>query len=113
MDWPAGRTTRIVTALLAAAVALCTPALAQAKSKGAQRCAAGAPGIGDEYYPNYGNGGYDSRHYDLDVAYDPGTDVLNGTATVRAKATQCLTSFNLDLDGLTVERVRVDGRPAR
>ncbi len=115
MSWSARRTTRILTVLLAAAVALCAPVAAEAKAKGkgAQRCAAGAPGLGDEYYPIYGNGGYDARHYNLDVAYDPGTDVLNGTATIRAKATQCLTSFNLDLDGLTVERVRVDGRPAR
>ena len=33
----------------------------------------GAPGIGDEYYPTYGNGGYDVKRYLLDVAYDPAT----------------------------------------
>ena len=31
----------------------------------------GAPGIGDPYFPLDGNGGYDVRHYDLDVTYDP------------------------------------------
>ena len=44
----------------------------------------GAPGIGDEYYPTYGNGGYDVQRYLLDVAYDPATDVLDGKATIRA-----------------------------
>jgi aminopeptidase N len=104
---------RVVTAAVVA-LALAIPAVAEARGGVArQDCGPGAAGIGDAYYPTHGNGGYDARHYDLDVPYDPSTDVLNGTATVRAKATQCLTSFNLDLVGLTVERVRVDGRPAR
>src|SRR5262245_9235374 len=33
---------------------------------------AGAPGVGDAYFPNYGNGGYDVQHYDLDLRYAPG-----------------------------------------
>jgi aminopeptidase N len=68
----------------------------------------GAPGIGDPYYPLDGNGGYDVGHYDLDVAYDPVTDLLRGTATIEAQATQFLSSFNLDLEGLEVEAVTVD-----
>jgi aminopeptidase N len=72
----------------------------------------GAIGIGDPYYPTDGNGGYDVRHYDLDVTYDPVTDVLSGTATIRARATQNLSAFNLDLAGLNVRSVHVDGRPA-
>ena len=72
----------------------------------------GAPGIGDPYFPSDGNGGYDARHYDLDVRYDPASDTLLGRATIRARATQDLSSFNLDLHGLTVRRIRVDGRPA-
>ena len=67
----------------------------------------GAAGIGDPYFPLDGNGGYDVRHYDLDLAYDPPTDVLAGAATVRARATQNLSSFNLDLDGLNVRAIRV------
>jgi hypothetical protein len=50
--------------------------------------------------------------YLLDVAYDPEPDVLEGDATIRARATQDLSSFNLDLDWLTVESVKVDGRRA-
>jgi aminopeptidase N len=72
----------------------------------------GPIGIGDPYYPTDGNGGYDVRHYDLDLTYDPVTDVLSGTATIRARATQNLSAFNLDLAGLTVQSVHVDGRPA-
>ena len=36
----------------------------------------------------------------LDLAYDPATDVLTGVATITARATQNLSSFNLDFDGL-------------
>jgi aminopeptidase N len=72
----------------------------------------GAPGIGDPYYPLDGNGGYDVGHYDLDLRYDPATDVLSGTATIEAEATQALSAFNLDLVGLDVQGVTVDGRPA-
>jgi hypothetical protein len=69
----------------------------------------GAPGIGDPYFPSDGNGGYDARHYGLDVRYNPDTDVLSGVARMRARATQDLSSFNLDFVGLTVRSVRVDG----
>jgi aminopeptidase N len=68
----------------------------------------GAPGIGDPYYPLDGNGGYDVLHYDLDVRYDPATDVLTGVATIEAQALQKLSSFNLDLEGLEVHSVTVD-----
>ena len=74
---------------------------------------AGAPGIGDEYYPNYGNGGYDVDHYDLDIAYNPASDRLNGTATISATATQNLCSFNFDLVGLHIQKLEVDGEKAR
>ncbi|ARJ07394.1 hypothetical protein B5808_13955 [Cnuibacter physcomitrellae] len=58
----------------------------------------GAAGIGDSYYPLDGNGGYDVQDYALDLAYDPATDVLSGTATITATATQNLSTFNLDFD---------------
>ena len=72
----------------------------------------GAPGIGDPYFPLDGNGGYDVRHYDLDVTYDPSSDVLTGIATIEAEATQDLSSFDLDLTGLDVRSVTVDGDEA-
>src|SRR3954451_9373930 len=73
---------------------------------------AGAPGIGDPYFPLDGNGGYDAKHYLLQLRYAPSTDVLTGVATMRAKATQNLSSFDLDLQGLNVRSVKVGGRSA-
>ncbi|CAN7233503.1 M1 family aminopeptidase [Knoellia sp. LjRoot47] len=73
----------------------------------------GSPGIGDPYFPTDGNGGYDVSSYDLKLAYDPATRVLRGRATISAKAIRSLSSFNLDLNGLTVSDVRVDGQAAR
>ncbi|MES4907484.1 MULTISPECIES: M1 family metallopeptidase [unclassified Streptomyces] len=71
----------------------------------------GAPGIGDSYYPDYGNGGYDVSHYDLRLTYRPVTDRLEGTATVVATATQDLSRFNLDF-ALEVSEVLVGGKKA-
>lgn len=75
--------------------------------------AAGSPGIGDPYYPTDGNGGYDALDYDVNIAYDPPTKQLDGDTTVTARATQDLEAFNLDLSGLTVHSVRVNGTPAQ
>ncbi|WFE42330.1 M1 family metallopeptidase [Micromonospora sp. WMMD998] len=75
--------------------------------------APGAAGAGDAYFPTYGNGGYDVASYTIKVRYDPDTDKLTGTTTVRATATADLSAFNLDLAGLTVRSVTVDGAAAR
>lgn len=72
----------------------------------------GSSGAGDPYFPLDGNGGYDVSHYDLNLTYQPSTDVLSGTATIAAQSTQDLSSFNLDLTGMTVRSVTVDGRAA-
>ncbi|MFV2120430.1 M1 family metallopeptidase [Streptomyces sp. Act-28] len=72
----------------------------------------GAAGVRDPYFPRLGNGGYDVRHYALAVAYDPATGRLDGTAEITARSTQGLSSFNLDLSGLTVHGASVDGDPA-
>jgi aminopeptidase N len=72
----------------------------------------GAPGVGDRLFPWAGNGGYDVTHYGLDLAYDPGSGKLRGTAVITATATQPLARFDLDLSGMTVTRVTVDGRTA-
>jgi aminopeptidase N len=74
--------------------------------------APGAAGIGDPYFPADGNGGYDVANYDLAVKYDPLPGVLTGVATITAKATQNLSRFDLDLVGLTVREVSVDGAAA-
>ena len=72
----------------------------------------GADGFGDPYYPLDGNGGYEVDSYALDLRFDPDSDVLGGTATVVATATQALSAFNLDLLGFEVSSVTVDGEAA-
>ena len=73
---------------------------------------AGAPGLGDPFFPLAGNGGYDARHYDLRLAYDPVKGRLSGSTVMQARATQNLSRLDLDLAGLTVTTVTVDGRRA-
>jgi aminopeptidase N len=73
----------------------------------------GAPGVGDTYFPELGNGGFDARHYALDIAYNPDTDRLDGRTTITAHATRSLSSFDLDLQKLEVTGVEVNGRRAR
>jgi aminopeptidase N len=105
---------RLATMLGGLALLCVAPATALADDDDDRRaCVAGAPGVGDAYFPGYGNGGYDVRAYDLDVEYDPATDRLDGEAGIEARATEDLCSLNLDLVGLEVERVEVDGRRAR
>jgi aminopeptidase N len=93
------------------AVLLIIAAPAAAQARGAH-CRPGSAGLGDSYYPGAGNGGYDVRHYGLAVSYDPATDRLDGSATIRATTGPSLCSFKLDLLGLEVQSVRVDGRAA-
>jgi Peptidase family M1 domain/Immune inhibitor A peptidase M6/Peptidase M1 N-terminal domain len=96
---------RVLTIMMAAA--LCAATLSAAATD--DGFTPGAPGIGDPYFPLAGNGGYDVTHYRLGVGYDPATDVLTGVATVTADATQDLSSFNLDFEGLTVRSISVNG----
>ncbi|MFC9279364.1 M1 family metallopeptidase [Streptomyces collinus] len=72
----------------------------------------GASGAGDPYFPLSGNGGYHVKHYDLTLRYDTTGRHLDGKAVLTARATQKLTSFDLDLKGLKVSRVTVDGTAA-
>ncbi|WP_305788972.1 M1 family metallopeptidase [Symbioplanes lichenis] len=71
----------------------------------------GSAGIGDVYYPDYGNGGYDVSHYDIRLRYWPDSDRLTGTTTILATAEQDLRSFHLDFV-LDVASVQVNNRPA-
>ena len=52
------------------------------------------------------------EHYDLGLAFAPGRGRIRATATLDAVATQALSSFNLDLRGLRVSAVSVNGAPA-
>ncbi|HEU5161430.1 MAG TPA: M1 family metallopeptidase [Streptosporangiaceae bacterium] len=75
----------------------------------------GAATAGDPYTPGDGNGGYDVTHYGLTLRLNPGDSVraLDGTAELTATAKQPLARFNLDLAGLSVGGVKVDGAAAR
>ncbi|KOU69296.1 metallopeptidase [Streptomyces sp. MMG1533] len=68
----------------------------------------GTSGVGDPYFPLAGNGGYDVGHYDLTLRYDPDSGRLAGKAVLTARATQRLTRFDLDLNGLKVTGLTVD-----
>ncbi|MFC4105989.1 M1 family metallopeptidase [Micromonospora zhanjiangensis] len=97
-------------ALVAAAAAL-TLTIAGGAVTGAPAQAEpspGGPGLGDSYFPDYGNSGYDVDHYDIRLRYDPATDKLSGTTTIVARATKDLSRFNLDFL-LDVESVKVNG----
>lgn len=76
----------------------------------------GSIGIGDPYFPTQGNGGYDVERYDIRLRYDPRpanpprTD-LSAVTTITATTTSLIDGFYLDLDGLNVRAVTVDGQP--
>jgi len=72
----------------------------------------GAAGVGDPFFPRAGNGGYDVSHYGLDLIYFPNLGRLNATATIRATATQDLSSFDLDYRGPRITDVTVGGEAA-
>ena len=103
-----------------AVVLVGTAALAlSAGPAAAQTYTAGAPGAGDPYFPSAGNGGYDVQHYDLDITYTPPSPApaplvgqLSGVATIDLVATQDLDRFNLDLRGLDVQAITVNGKRA-
>ena len=69
-------------------------------------------GIGDPYYPADGNPGYNVSAYHVVMNYLPQHFSLSAVTTVHARASQRLPSFHLDLDGLRVEGITVDGRRA-
>ena len=61
----------------------------------------------------HGNPGYHVRHYDLELAYKPATGRLSGTAELSAVTAEPLPAIALDLGPFTVDRLKVDDRPAR
>ena len=68
----------------------------------------GTAGIGDPYFPLDGNGGIDVLHYDVRDRYGLADRRLSGRTTLTVRATEPLTSLNLDFL-LPVREVRIDG----
>ncbi|MER5547073.1 M1 family metallopeptidase [Streptomyces sp. NPDC002589] len=98
--------------LVPPAAALFALALTTTACGGGVHGTPGGSGVRDPYFPKAGNGGYDVDHYDLALDYTPAGRRLTGTAVITARATQDLSAFNLDLAGLQVDSVTVEGRKA-
>ncbi len=97
--------TRRFSAALIAALFLLGAVSAQAQTPG-------AAGIGDPYFPNLGNGGYDVQHYAIDFTLDDDLAHFTATTTIDARATQDLSAFNLDFQAGQVDQVTVDDATA-
>ncbi|MEP6666746.1 MAG: M1 family metallopeptidase [Nocardioidaceae bacterium] len=77
-----------------------------------EAAARAAYGIGDPYYPADGNPGYNVVSYHVVLDYFTQHETIKAITIVRSTAKQRLSSFHLDLKGLRVGSVSVDGRPA-
>jgi aminopeptidase N len=93
-------------------VAGAQPALAAQADHGEPRYSAGAPSVGDPYFPDEGNGGFDVRHYDIAFGYDPAAKRMDATTTITAVATQDLDQFDLDFRGPDISALTVNGHKA-
>jgi aminopeptidase N len=116
-----GMRTRVAAVVTAAVLAVggASSATAAPDKPGGPRYTAGAAGEGDAYFPYAGNGGYDVLHYDLAVTYTPPDPApapiqgqFSGVATIDLVADQDLDRFNLDLRGMDVQSITIDGRTA-
>ncbi|WP_225824584.1 M1 family metallopeptidase [Streptomyces naphthomycinicus] len=99
--------------LVPAVASLVALALTGTACDGGVQGTPGGSGVRDPYFPKAGNSGYDVDHYALTLDYTPATRHLTGTAVVTARATQDLSAFDLDLSGLHIDSVRVEGKTAR
>ncbi|WP_410572343.1 M1 family metallopeptidase [Amycolatopsis sp. cmx-4-61] len=105
-----GRRGQLVILSCALSAGLLAAASPAAEAAQAPRYSPGAPGAGDPYFPDMGNGGYDVGHYDIRLAFSPDTGAIDATTTVLATATQDLSRFDLDFQGpLTISRLSVNG----
>jgi aminopeptidase N len=87
--------------------------LAVSAAPAAAQFTPGAAGGGDPFYPSAGNGGYDVKNYAVKLDYEPQNEQLAGDVTISARATQDLSSFNLDLRGFKISALTVNGAPAQ
>jgi aminopeptidase N len=67
----------------------------------------------DPFFPSFGNDGIDVLHYNIGLDVDPVAGSLKGKTLLAIKAERRLTAFTLDLHGLTVSSVRVNGMLAQ
>ena len=67
----------------------------------------------DPYLPQSGSTSYKVAHYDLRLDYHTAPNRLNGIAALEIEPLEAVSSFKLDLSGLTVTKVYVNGKTAR
>ena len=87
---------------------LCLLAVASAAAAAAAQTPAREP-----FFPRAGNRGYDVSRYVVTLGYAGGGARIRALTKIEATATQRLRRFSLDLYGLRVTEVRVDGQRAR
>ena len=87
----------------------CLLAFAAAALIGASAAAAA---VSEPFFPRSGSHAYDVSHYDVRLSYRPAAGALEATTRIAATARQSLRRFSLDLDGLRVTGVTVDGEKA-
>ena len=118
---PAQVLTGLVTLLVVGGLAASATARALVRDAGApthaqSQAAAPHPGStqsGDSLFPWAGNGGYDVRSYDISLDFHPTRHRLVASTRLTADTTSgALSSFAVELQGLHVDKVTVDGRPA-
>ena len=70
-------------------------------------------GAGDPYFAQLGNGGYDVVRYDVAISADPSAGPKIALhETITATATARLASFHVDLAGMDIASITVDGTAA-
>lgn len=72
----------------------------------------GDPGIGDPYFSEMGNGGYDVDRYRIELAVDMDDETVAARVVIVAHALHDLSAFNLDFSGPAIDSVAVDGTAA-
>ncbi len=63
----------------------------------------------DVLYPELGSSDLDVQSYDVAIAYDPSTQLLQGTVTITTLVERPLAAIALDATDVQVDRVAVDG----
>ena len=89
------------------------PPVHPASTTAASPASTGAPGLNDSLYPAFGNGGYEVRHYALNLSIaDVEANEIKGLATLSARSLQNLNRFNLDFIGFSIDALTVNAQPA-
>lgn len=102
----------VATGLTLAVPLSAVPAVPAHASTGSGAYVPGSAGLGDPYFPQAGNGGYDVGHYTIRLRFTPKTRHLSATTTITATATENLSRFDLDFSGPKIGKVEVNGERA-